>query len=108
MTANSASNFLDRGWQLQEATRYATRVFKRLLYIACSHSDEFHPEMTGAIEGFEQELFDQLETVKQVTQEFHKNTTCLSRPFCPTAPLASQQLCRIRSTSADRGLITLD
>jgi hypothetical protein len=72
MTANSASNFLDRGWQLQEATRYATRVFKRLLYIACSHSDEFHPEMTGAIEGFEQELFDQLETVKQVTQEFHK------------------------------------
>jgi dipeptidase len=70
MTANSASNFLDRGWQLQEATRYATRVFKRLMYLACSHSDEFHIEMTGAIEGFEQELFDQHETVEQAAQEF--------------------------------------
>jgi hypothetical protein len=73
MTANSASNFLDRGWQFQEATRYATRVFKRLMYLACSHSDEFHIEMTGAIEGFEQELFDQHETVEQAAQEFLEN-----------------------------------
>ena len=43
------------------------------MYLACSHSDEFHIEMTGAIEGFEQELFDQHETVEQAAQEFLEN-----------------------------------
>jgi dipeptidase len=69
MTANAASNFLDRGWQLQEATRYATRTFKRLLYFTCDRSETFHADVTGAIEGFEQELLAERDTTEQAALE---------------------------------------
>jgi len=69
MTKDSASNFLNRGWRLQEATRYATREFKRRLYLTCAQPDEVHTEVTGAIEGDEQELFAERDTVKQAAPE---------------------------------------
>jgi len=69
MTANSASNFLDWNWQLQEATRYATREFKRLMYLACSRPGEFHTDVTGAIEGFEQDLLVERNGVEQAARE---------------------------------------
>lgn len=65
MTANSASNFLDKNWRHQEATRYATREFKRLLYLTAEHPEEFYTDVTGEIEGFEQELLAERAEIEQ-------------------------------------------
>ena len=69
MTANAAGNFLDRDWQLQEATRYATREFKRLLYFTADRPEEFYTDVVGAIEGFERELLDERESVEAEAAE---------------------------------------
>ncbi|AOW79577.1 dipeptidase [Halodesulfurarchaeum formicicum] len=64
MTADAASNFLDKNWQHQEATRYATREFKRLLYLTAEHPEEFYTDVTGAIEGFEQDLLAERDEIE--------------------------------------------
>ncbi|WP_306053188.1 C69 family dipeptidase [Natronococcus wangiae] len=65
MTSNAAANFLDQDWQLQEATRYATREFKRLLYFTCDRPDEFYRDVVGAIEGFERELLAERDAIER-------------------------------------------
>jgi dipeptidase len=56
MTKDADGTFLDADYAAQEATRYATREFKRLLYFTCDRPLDLLHEVTGAIEGFEQEL----------------------------------------------------
>lgn len=65
MTSKAAANFLDQDWQLQEATRYATREFKRLLYFTAERPDEFYSDVVGAIEGFEQELLAERDAIER-------------------------------------------
>lgn len=69
MTKDSASNFLDTDWQHQEATRYATREFKRLLYYTCERPEEFYPDVTGAIEGFEKRLLAERSRIERQAAE---------------------------------------
>lgn len=69
MTANAAANFLDQDWQHQEATRYATREFKRLLYYTAERPDVFYTDVVGSIEGFEQELLTERDQFEQQVQE---------------------------------------
>lgn len=69
MTANAASNFLDQDWQHQEATRYATREFKRLLYFTSEHPGEFYTDVVGTIEGFERELFAERDAIEQEARD---------------------------------------
>ncbi|EMA51293.1 C69 family dipeptidase [Halococcus salifodinae] len=73
MTKNSASNFLDHGWQFQEGTRYATREFKRLLYLTGERPSEFLPGVVGAIEGFEQELLAERDTIEKAAQKLFES-----------------------------------
>lgn len=64
MTADSASHMLDPDYSHLEATRYATRTFKRLLYFTCEHPQDYLHDVTGDIERFEQRLLrerDQIE-----------------------------------------------
>ena len=65
MTSSAAGNFLDQDWQHQEATRYATREFKRLLYFIAEHPREFYTDVVGAIEGFERKLVDERDKVER-------------------------------------------
>ena len=69
MTKRSATNFLDQGWEFQEATRYATREFKRLLYITGERPGKYLPEVVGPIESFEQELLAERDMIEQAAQE---------------------------------------
>lgn len=69
MTKNAANEFLNQNYQHQEATRYATREFKRLLYFTAEHPEVFYTEITGAIEGFEKELLAEREMIEEKAQE---------------------------------------
>ncbi|GHC23226.1 C69 family dipeptidase [Aidingimonas halophila] len=58
MTKDADSHFLDPDYGPLEATRYATRTFKRLLYHTCENPQDFLQPVTGDIEAFEQNLLD--------------------------------------------------
>jgi hypothetical protein len=53
LTQGEASRFVTRGWQVQEATLFAGRRFKRLMYFTCDHPEKFPPEVTEALTAFE-------------------------------------------------------
>lgn len=53
LTKNASRGFLTRDWQLQEATLYAGRLFKRLMYFTCDRPGTFLPEVNEALTAFE-------------------------------------------------------
>lgn len=56
LTAGEAERYMDPNWQGIESTRYALRVFKRLFYLTSERRDQFLPEVTQALEAFEDGL----------------------------------------------------
>ncbi len=56
LTKGEATRFVTRDWQIQEATEYAYRTFKRLMYFTCDHPEKFLPEVTEALTAFENRL----------------------------------------------------
>ncbi|WP_066188843.1 C69 family dipeptidase [Gracilibacillus timonensis] len=54
MTHDSASEYLSSDYAPQEATKYATRVFKQLLYFTSEHPELFLHYITGIIESLEE------------------------------------------------------
>lgn len=56
LTKYSDSTYLSADYAPQEATRYAVREFKRLLYFTSEHPMHFLNYITGAIECFEQKI----------------------------------------------------
>ena len=64
MTKDSDSAFLDADYAPQEATRYATREFKRLMYFTCENPQDFLHDVTGQIEAFEMGLLAEREDVE--------------------------------------------
>ena len=48
-----------------ESTRYAFRACKRLYYLAAAHRKQFLPEVTQALEAFEDRLLEEQETVER-------------------------------------------
>src|SRR5690606_23942327 len=63
---NSGSEFLSSNYQLQEATSFAFRTFKRLMYYTCSDPERFLPEVTQTMEGFEAGLIDDMPSVEAI------------------------------------------
>ena len=53
LTKGEASRFVTRDWQIQEATLFAGRLFKRLMYFTCDHPQKFLPEVSEALTAFE-------------------------------------------------------
>ena len=56
LTKGEATCFVTRDWQIQEATEFAYRTFKRLMYFTCDHPEKFLPEVTEALTAFEDRL----------------------------------------------------
>jgi len=56
LTKGEATRFITRDWQIQEATEFAGRTFKRLMYFTCDHPEQFLPEVTEALTAFENRL----------------------------------------------------
>jgi hypothetical protein len=65
LTKGAATHFLSPDFQSQEGTRFAGRLFKRLLYHTCAHPKRFLPEVTGALEAFERRALAEQPTVEQ-------------------------------------------
>lgn len=55
LTAGSSSTFLSPDYQLQEASLFAGRLFKRVLYYMCSAPRTLHPLVTKMLKAFEAE-----------------------------------------------------
>jgi dipeptidase len=64
LTKGEATRFLTRDWQIQEATEFAGRIFKRLMYYTCDHPDVFLPEVRAALIAFEDRLIAEQENVE--------------------------------------------
>lgn len=71
LTKDSPSTFLNPDYQDQEATEFAGRTFKRLMYHTCGHPDEFLPEVTEAFDAFEQQSLDERGSVEQTAMALY-------------------------------------
>ena len=59
LTKGEATRFVSKDWQIQEATEFAGRTFKRLMYFTCDHHEKFLPEVTEALTAFEDRLIEE-------------------------------------------------
>ena len=66
LTKGEAAGFLLRDWQIQEATEFAGRTFKRLMYFTCDRPEQFLAEVTEALTAFENRLMAEQETLVAV------------------------------------------
>ena len=62
---DAASTFLDTDYQFQEATHFAGRVFKQVLYYTCSDPETYLPVVQDMLHGFENASFADLEWVER-------------------------------------------
>ena len=63
LTKGEATRFLVSDWQIQEATEFSGRTFKRLMYYTCDHPEKFLPEVTEALTAFENRMISEQGTV---------------------------------------------
>jgi dipeptidase len=68
LTKGEASAFLTGDWQIQEATEFAGRLFKRLMYYTCDHPQRFLPEVKEALTAFENKLIAQQDAVAATSE----------------------------------------
>lgn len=65
LTSDAASTHLAADYAPLEATRYATRTFKRLMYHTCENPATFLKPVTAEIETFEEDLLDEQSRVER-------------------------------------------
>lgn len=71
LTSGTASTHIAADYAPLEATRYATRTFKRLMYHTCEHPEVFLKPVTAEIERFESTLLSEQRAVtKQALRRF--------------------------------------
>jgi len=63
LTKGEATRFITPDWQVQEATEFAGRTFKRLMYYTCDHPRKFLPEVTEALTAFENTSMSEQQSV---------------------------------------------
>lgn len=68
LTKDSAPTFLDNDFQAQEATKFAGRVFKRLMYYTCARPEKFLPEVTSTLEAFEENMLTEQRSVEDTAR----------------------------------------
>ena len=68
LTKGEATRFVTGDWQIREATEFAGRTFKRLLYFTCDHPDRFYAEVKDALTAFEDAMIAEHGTVSETAQ----------------------------------------
>ena len=82
LTKGEARKFLNEDWQIQEATEFAGRTFKRLLYFACDHPEKFYPEVNEALTAFEDRLMSEQESLVEIANTlFDEGKDDLAREY---------------------------
>lgn len=64
LTTGASSSFLNPDYQLQEASVFAGRIFKRVLYYMCSAPDTYLPVVTQMLTGFENQSHSDIDWVE--------------------------------------------
>ena len=85
LTKGEASLFITRDWQIQEATEFAGRTFKRLMYYTCDHPEKFLPEVTEALTALENRLIAEQAMVVETAETLFRG----DRPDLATAYLTA-------------------
>lgn len=73
LTKGSASTFVTEEAALQEATQFAGRLYKRLMYYTCSKPDKFLPEVNEALTAFESGMLEESDGVEQTALTLYQN-----------------------------------
>ena len=73
LTKDSPSTFLNPDYQLQEASYFAGRMFKQLLYYTCSDPETFLPIVAEMLESFENVSRTDLEWVEKTAMAMIDN-----------------------------------
>jgi len=82
LTKGEATGFITEDWQIQEATEFAGRTFKRLMYFTCDHPEKFLPEVTEALTAFEDHLItEQAQVVDTAETLFAAGKTALALDY---------------------------
>ena len=68
LTKGEDAGFITEDWQIQEATEFAGRTFKRLMYFTCDHPEKFLPEVTETLVAFEDALIREQATVVETAE----------------------------------------
>ena len=72
LTKGEATRFVTPDWQIQEATEFAGRTFKRLMYYTCDHPDKFLPEVNEALTAFEDHMIAEQATVVETAETLYE------------------------------------
>ena len=68
LTRESDATFLHPDFAAQEASEFAGRVFKRLMYLVCEHPNRFWTEVTEALIAFEARTIEELPAVEATAE----------------------------------------
>lgn len=69
---DAGSTFLNAEYQSQEATQFAGRLFKRIMYHSCANPETFMPEVTRALEAFENKQIQDIATIQTTADTLYK------------------------------------
>lgn len=95
LTKGEATRYVTRDWQIREATLFAGRLFKRLMYFTCDRPEKFLPEVTEALTAFENRL---------IAEQPQLEETALSLYDANKPALARKVLTRYSHTHAEEAL----
>jgi len=68
LSKGEATRYVTEDWQIQEATLFAGRLFKRLMYFTCDHPDKFLPEVTEALTAFENRMIQEQAVIEETAR----------------------------------------
>ena len=68
LTRDQASGFVTPDFAVQEASAFAGRLFKRLMYYTCDAPDRFLEEVTAALTAFEDASLNERERIEKTAQ----------------------------------------
>ncbi len=95
LTKGEATRYVTRDWQIQEASLFAGRLFKRLMYYTCDRPEKFLPEVTEALTAFENSM---------IAEQPDLEATALALYGAGKPALAADVLTRYAHTQAGKAL----
>lgn len=72
LTKDAGRTFVSVDYQAREATEFAGRLFKRLMYHTCEHPERFLPEVTEALRAFEAQAMAELPRIQTAARTLYE------------------------------------
>ena len=79
LTEGSAATFINADSQLREATEFAGRLFKRLMYYSCAYPEEYLDRVQATLAAFESGMLEQQERIERIAALAYAEDPALGR-----------------------------